>query len=123
MFRWTLEIQKTLDILAQNFFWSKMLGTVGKYVLRCESCIKAKLVFYRGEHKPLTIASRPWEHVSIDFIIALPRTQRYKDSIMEVVDRFSKMAHFIACAKVDDATNIARMYFAEVLRFMGFPGL
>ena len=121
MFRWTLEIQKTLDILAQNFFWSKMLGTVGKYVLRCESCIKAKLVFRRGEYKPLPIARKPWEHVSMDFIMALPRTQRHKDSIMEVVHRFSKMAHFIACAKVDDATNIARMYFVEVVRLHGVP--
>ena len=38
-------IHKTLDILAQNFFWPKMLGTIGKYVLRCEVCIKAKLIF------------------------------------------------------------------------------
>lgn len=82
---------------------------------------KAKITFHRGEYKPLLTAERPWEHVSLDFIMALPRTQRGNDSIMEVVERFSKMAHFIACNKVDDATNIARLYFTEVVRLHGVP--
>ena len=55
-----------------------MLGTVGKYVLRCKTCIKAKLVFHRGGYKILPVACRPWEHISMDFIMALPRTQKGK---------------------------------------------
>ena len=55
----------------------------------------------------------------MDFIVALPRTRRGKDAIMVVVDRFSKMAYFIACTKVEDAQSITRLYFAEVVRCMG----
>lgn len=80
-----------------------MLGTVGKYVLKCESCLKAKLTFHKGEYRPLPVAERPWENLSMDFIVALPRTQRGMDAIMVVVDRFSKMAHFLACHKTNDA--------------------
>lgn len=98
-----------------------MLGTVGKHVLRCETCIKAKLVFHRGEYKPLPVAQRPWEHLSMDFIVALPRTQRGKDAIIVVVDRFSKMAHFIACTKVEDAQSVARLFFAEIVRLHSVP--
>lgn len=114
-------IQKTLDMLAQNFFWPKMLGTVGKYILRCETCVKAKLTFYKGEYRPLPVVEKPWEHLSMDFIVALPRTLRGKDAIMVVVDRFSKMAHFVACHKTDDANYIANLYFAEIVRLHGIP--
>ena len=114
-------IQKTLDMLAKHFYWPKMLGTVGKHVLKCETCIKAKLTFHKGEYLPLPVAQRPWEHVSMDFMVALPRTRRGKDVTMMVVDRFSKMSHFIACTKVDDAQSIAKLYFTEVVRLHGIP--
>ncbi|KAI4343331.1 hypothetical protein MLD38_027853 [Melastoma candidum] len=115
-------VDKTLAMLQEHFYWPRLEKQVRGLIARCATCQQAKSrVQPQGLYTPLPVPERPWEHVSMDFVLGLPRTQRRKDSIMVVVDRFSKMAHFIPCQKTDDATNVADLYFREVLRLHGVP--
>jgi hypothetical protein len=50
----------------------------------------------------------------MNFVLGSLRSKRGRGSIFIVVDMFSNMTHFISCYKIDDATNIANLFFREI---------
>uniref|UniRef100_A0A151UF43 Transposon Ty3-I Gag-Pol polyprotein n=1 Tax=Cajanus cajan TaxID=3821 RepID=A0A151UF43_CAJCA len=115
-------IEKTLLLLKEKFFWPHMKRDIQRFCSRCIACLQAKSTTKpHGLYTPLPISNAPWVDISMDFILGLLRTQRGKDFIFMVVDRFSKMEHFIPCHKVDDESNIAKLFFQEIVILHGLP--
>ncbi|KAH9698118.1 hypothetical protein KPL71_023889 [Citrus sinensis] len=115
-------VVKTLAVLQEHFYWPHMKRDVERLYGRCVTCRQAKSkVQPYGLYTPLPIPSAPWTDISMDFVQGLPRPRQGKDSIFVVVDRFSKIAHFIPCHKMDDASNVADLFFREIVGLHGMP--
>ena len=86
------------------------------YLSKCLECqqIKVEHGHPKGLLQPLPVPKWKWEIVSLDFITGLPRTQKQHDSIMVVVDKLSKSAHFIPVKSTHKATDIAEIFLKEI---------
>ena len=115
-------VKKTEDVLFTHFYWPRMRRDVERYVSRCTTCNKAKSRLNpHGLYLPLPVPRAPWEDISMDFVLGLPRTKRGSDSVFVIVDRFSKMAHFIPCQKTNNALHVADLFFTKIVRLHGVP--
>ena len=73
-----------------------------------------------GLLQPLPVPHRPWSHISLDFVTGLPLSDG-NPTILMVVDRFSKAAHFIPLPKLLSAKETAQLMVQHVFRIHGLP--
>ena len=108
-------ILKTKDVLSEHFYWPHMQKDVEKICTNCISCRQAKSTSKpHGLYQPLPVPTTPWTDISMVFIMGMPRSQRGNDSILVIVDHFSKMSHFISFRKTNNAKHIAQLFFKEI---------
>jgi len=95
---------------------------VKRYVEGCDACQRNKNRTEQpaGKLMPNSIPDKAWTHISADFITKLPLAQGY-DSILVVVDWFTKMAHFVPTTEKTTAEGLARLFRDNVWRLHGLP--
>jgi len=69
---------------------------------------------------PNSIPEKPWTHISADFITKLPLAQGY-NSILVVVNRLTKIVHFIPTTEKTLAEGLARLFRDNVWKLHGLP--
>jgi transposase InsO family protein len=116
-------VTKTLELVRRYYWWPTVRRDVNSYVTTCSSCQrnKARNVLPGGPLQSLPIPEAPWHSVSMDYITGLPCTAAGYDAVYVVVDRLTKMAHFVPCTKDITAAGTAELFVREVARLHGYP--
>lgn len=105
-----------------------MRNDIEEYVRGCDICqrVKAHRQQKAGELQSLPLPTKPFESISMDFITDLPPstdslTDAVYDSIMVIVDRYTKTTRLIPCRKTIDAPDLARLFISMWFKDQGLP--
>uniref|UniRef100_A0A3Q2W9U9 Gypsy retrotransposon integrase-like protein 1 n=1 Tax=Haplochromis burtoni TaxID=8153 RepID=A0A3Q2W9U9_HAPBU len=115
-------IHRTITFLQRYFWWPTLSRDAKEYVSACTTCARNKIPNQppSGSLHPLPTPTRPWSHVSLDFVTGLPPSAG-NTVILTIIDRFSKAAHFVALPKLPTALETARLLTTHVFRLHGIP--
>jgi len=112
---------KTIELIRRNFWWPKMNERIIDFVQSRPECQqnKASRHWPYGLSSPLELSYAPWQSIAMDFITELPVSEGC-DQLWVVIDRFTKMAHFIPL-KEKMAADLTKIFAREIWRFHGLP--
>ena len=120
-------IEQSASLLRRNYWWPGIHASVKEFVKGCLSCKRSKHLLERqnGWLKPLPVPERRWQDLSLDFIVDLPKSRVFDQgppcsNILVVVDRLSKMKHFVAMPDIT-VESTARAFIDRVYSLHGFP--
>jgi len=113
---------KTTELVTRNFWWLGLSREVKQYVEECNVCQRNKnrTQAPAGKLMPNSIPEKLWSHISANFIMKLLLAQGY-DSVLVVVDRLIKMAHFIPTTEKTTAGGLARLFRDNVWKLHSLP--
>ena len=116
-------MDKTTELIRRNSWWLAMIMEIEEYVKSGPDCQKDKA----RRHKQYGLLSRlelpyaPWQSIALDFITDLPLSNGCTE-LWVVIDRFTKMAHFIPLKEdAKTAADLARRFAKEIWRLHGLP--
>jgi hypothetical protein len=107
--------------LKTRYWWKDMRRDIARYVACCDTCSRVKIEHQKpsGLLKTLEILVWKWEDISMDFVVGLPRTPMGNDSIWVIVDRLTKVAHFMQVRVTFGTEGLANLYIEHILRLHG----
>jgi hypothetical protein len=108
--------------LREKCWWYGLKRDVAEYIALCDTCQRVKAEHQRpaGLLQPMQIPEWKWEEAGMDFTVGLPRTQRGYDSIWIIVDRLTKVAHFLPVKTTYSSARLVELYMERIVSYMEF---
>jgi transposase InsO family protein len=121
-------IARTMELIQRNYQFKNMKDKITSYIKKCADCQKNKHSTHAqyGESQPMELPSEPWTDISMDFVTGLPlsedpATGLLYDSILVMVDRFSKYAEMVPFRRDYTAVQLAHVVKDRLIRYHGIP--
>jgi len=114
---------KTIELIRRNFWWPKMNERIIDFVRSCLECQQNKVSRHQlyGLSSPLELPYAPWQSIAMDFITELPVSEGC-DQLWVIIDRFTKMAHFLPLrTEGKTAADLAVIFAREIWKYHGLP--
>jgi transposase InsO family protein len=114
---------KMYQDLRPLFWWTRMKREIAKYVAECDTCRRVKAEHQRpaGTLRPIAIPEWKWDEIGMDFITGLPKSPKGNDAIWVIIDRLSKVAHFLPVRVDITAAKLADLYASRIIVLHGVP--
>jgi transposase InsO family protein len=113
-------VRATYQRVRKQYYWPRIKLQVEEFVKQCQLCQQAKHENTLPARllQPLPVPTRPWSHITMDFIIGLPKSEGF-EVILVVVDRLTKYNHFIALRHPYTALTVPNTFLDMVVKLHG----
>ena len=117
---------RMLELTQRKYYWPHMAKEIKVYTKSCTACQRAKPT----RHKPyreLQLLQQPWEpysNISMDFIVGLSPSKHWSkayNSILVIMDRYTKMACYVVVRSGIDAPGLAAVFVQKFI--LAGPGV
>ncbi|KAG8483077.1 hypothetical protein CXB51_022062 [Gossypium anomalum] len=114
---------KMYNDLKKMYWWSGMKRDIPEFISKCLVCqqVKAEHEVASGLLQPIMVPELKWDRITMDFMTALPVTSKKKDAVWVVMDKLTKLAHFIPVHTDYSLEKLADLYIYEIVRLHGVP--
>ena len=115
-------VGKMVANLQRFCYGPHMIDSVSRFIKGCFFSVVGKPSNRKlGLYTPISVPSRPWESISMDFVGGLPLSRKVNDYWYVVVDRFNKMCIFMPCKKKITAEQTSQLFFHNEWVHFGLP--
>ncbi|KAI7938882.1 hypothetical protein MJO28_014461 [Puccinia striiformis f. sp. tritici] len=119
-----LSEERTLEKVKQTAWWIDWKKQVHQYCSTCDICQKTNKQTGKryGLLQKISEPKNRWEVINMDFVTGLPPGGSYSyNSVLVVVDRYSKRARFLPNHKDDTAMEVALLFWNRIMAEVGIP--